>query len=531
MDECRPYESQEDILRVIHDAVTRNRFPLCIIISSRREPQLRDVFEGYLRDITRTIALDGTLNPDQDIKTYLRSSFADVLHKHRYNPVLKSLTCKWPSEAAIQTLVAKASGQFIYATTVVRFVDVRHETPMERLEIAMGLSDYREDDSDSGRIKFPFSELDRLYQKVFGEVYDIQLTLRIIGCIILLRAPIDLEDLEALLELKPGTVEISLYKLHSVLDVFDDSSNQGRFVRFHHESLKEFLLNPRRSGKYYIASDLIHHELSQRLSPYTPGMQYSLTPYSVSIPFFHHTSVLSYHTKYSQATPLNSATLSEWVYHMSMLSSESLGPELFAFRGTVADRTAKVASKFTENSKYVCYTDRSPELNNIIDRFSTSVNNFKHCSGNKHSDIIKVYTTALDLHFKCHLSRFSMTSEIQLTTLAILAMLMQDTLSTPAVAFGLLLHLEWSGFVEATLALRYFMSFRPPIKFLSQAFAEFIADPDRSEEFNPMTDTVHADLTIYCLEFIKKSRFSVHCGMPFLSEESQSYPDSGGTEK
>ncbi|KJA22473.1 hypothetical protein HYPSUDRAFT_40843 [Hypholoma sublateritium FD-334 SS-4] len=533
LDECRPWESQEDILRVIHDAVTRNRFPLCIIISSRREPQIRDAFEGYLQDITRTIALDATLNPDQDIRTYLRSSFADILHKHRHNPVLKSLTYKWPSEATIQTLVAKASGQFIYATTVVRFVDVRHETPTKRLEIAMELSNYKEDDSDSGHFARPFSELDKLYQKVFGEVYDIQLTLRILGCIILLRAPIDLVDLEDLLKLEPGAVEISLSKLHSVLDVFDDPSNRGRFVRFYHESLKEFLLNSRRSGQYYIASDLIHRELSQCLSPYNPEVQYSLTPYSISIPFFHHSSAKSSNDKFSRAKPLNLATLPEWVYHMSMLGSESLDDALVAFRGAIAHRNGatRVTKKLKERYDRGYLSLSQVELNDLVDQLSTLIDKFKHLPGKQHSDIIELYTTALDLHFKCHLAMYSTSSEIQLTTLVILAMIMQDTLSTPAAAFGLLLHLDWSGFVDATLPLRYFMSFRPSIKFISQAFAEFIEDPDRSKEFNPMSDSIHADLTICCVEFIKKSKISVDSAIPFLSKESQSYPDSDGLEK
>ncbi len=291
----------------------RNRFPLCIIISSRREPQLRDAFEGYLKDVTQTIALDGALNPDHDIKTYLRSSFADISHRHRYNPIFNPLTSKWPSESTVQTIVTKASGQFIYATTVVRFVDVRHENLTERLETALRLSNYREGDSaDMGNNAFPFSELDRLYQKIFEEVHDIQLTLRILGCIILLRAPINLEDLEILLELKPGMVELSLDKLHSVLEIFN--VGQDRFIHFHHESLKEFLFNPIRSGTYHIKTKAIHHELSRRLSPYSSGVQYSLAPYSIIIPFFHSTSAQSYHARHSPVDPLNSATLTEWVY-------------------------------------------------------------------------------------------------------------------------------------------------------------------------------------------------------------------------
>ena len=188
-----------------------------------------------------------------------------------------------------------------------------------------------------------------------------------------------------------------------------------------------------------------------------------------------------------------------------------------------------MAKKPTE--QYICYTDRSPELNSIIDQLSILVNNLKQSAKNENSDIINAYTNALDLHFQNHLAAFDVSSEIQFTTLPILAMFIQDTLSTPPAAFGLLLHLDWSGFVGATLPLRNFMSFRPSIKFLSQAFAEFIADPDRCEGFNPMSDTIHADLAICCLEFIKKSKFSANSGTPFLLYESQSYTDSDGINK
>ncbi|KAF8965447.1 hypothetical protein BDZ97DRAFT_782861 [Flammula alnicola] len=76
LDECQPEDSQENILRVIYNTLKNRSLPLCILLASRKEPHIRDAFEGDLHEFTYPIALDDKYNPDQDIATYLRSSFA-----------------------------------------------------------------------------------------------------------------------------------------------------------------------------------------------------------------------------------------------------------------------------------------------------------------------------------------------------------------------------------------------------------------------------------------------------------------------
>lgn len=260
LDQCRPEDSQENILQALYIAVKSGSFPLCILLSSRNEPHILDAFEGHLRDFTRVIALDEKYEPDKDIATYLRSSFTSIQRKHRHNRSLTSMS-SWPSDSTLQTLVSRASGQFIYAATIIRFVDVRHQSPSQRLEIALGLSELHGDLDGLS----PFAQLDKLYQEIFREVFDIRLTLRILGTVLLLQSPICLKDLEDLLGLQSGESEIALSKLHSVINISDspDSLLKGRFVYFYHESLKDFLFDARRSGIYHIDCDAVHRDLAQ----------------------------------------------------------------------------------------------------------------------------------------------------------------------------------------------------------------------------------------------------------------------------
>ena len=81
---------------------------------------------------------------------------------------MSSLPLPWPSEETIQTVVKKASDQFIYAATFIRYVDVRHQRPDERLNIVFGLSGSLND--RLGIPPNPITELDELYQQIFRSV-------------------------------------------------------------------------------------------------------------------------------------------------------------------------------------------------------------------------------------------------------------------------------------------------------------------------------------------------------------------------
>ena len=237
LDECSPQESQINILTAIHIAIKQDSFPFRVLICSRAEPNILDMFELELADSTHQISLDDKYEPDIDIALYLRSKFSEIVRKHRRNRGMRSLPLPWPSEKTIQTLVSKASGQFIYAATVIRYVDVRHERPDARLKTVLGLS--------GSQSSNPFAELDELYQEIFHNVVDMPLTSRLLGALLLLKTPLPIASLENLLGLQPGDAELALCHLHSVVQIPNDIDDgaSGHHIGLYHASLGDFLFN------------------------------------------------------------------------------------------------------------------------------------------------------------------------------------------------------------------------------------------------------------------------------------------------
>ncbi|KAJ7817510.1 hypothetical protein B0H14DRAFT_2211737, partial [Mycena olivaceomarginata] len=71
----------------------------------------------------------------RDILRFLCDRFSDIRRRR-----LPNQDASWPSPRDLEMIVQKASGRFIYAATVVKFVDSQHYHPMEQLSTALNLS-------------------------------------------------------------------------------------------------------------------------------------------------------------------------------------------------------------------------------------------------------------------------------------------------------------------------------------------------------------------------------------------------------
>ncbi|KAJ6558803.1 hypothetical protein DFH09DRAFT_527357 [Mycena vulgaris] len=151
LDECEGQNVQQDILRLIGDS-TQQRTPLRFIIASRLEAHIREVFVGLSGcGLYREFDVESSFD---DVRTYLVSEFARI---HREHSTLGDVSPPWPSEEVIDRLVRKSSGYFIYASTVIKFVDDKNHRSTQRL----GAIENR----NGTRFQSPFSALDELYPK------------------------------------------------------------------------------------------------------------------------------------------------------------------------------------------------------------------------------------------------------------------------------------------------------------------------------------------------------------------------------
>ncbi|KAF8148274.1 hypothetical protein B0H34DRAFT_268812 [Crassisporium funariophilum] len=278
LDACQGPNVQRYIVRILSTALIHKSIPLFILVASRPEPPIRDSFNSYdLRDHLRTLVLDEHYLPDADIKRYFWSRFDNIKQTH---PLRTYIPSSWPTAQNINTLVQRASGQFIYASTVIKYVDSPQHRPVERLEALLRILNRRGDT--------PFAELDCLYRHVFASVHNTKTVLRILGALLFAQRlpsnktatggtelPIPVTEprfLEELLSLNRGDVYFALGDLHSILNVPDPRRNSvtsttiktlDSGIRILHSSLIDFLTDRSRAGRYFINSVKVHAELAR----------------------------------------------------------------------------------------------------------------------------------------------------------------------------------------------------------------------------------------------------------------------------
>ena len=258
LDECNGGKSQADILHVLRMALLqlKSSLPtLNLLIASRPEPAIVAVFESELSDMTHHLVLDGTYHPDRDIAIFLRSSFADVFRRRRaLFPSMSSLPQPWPPEDVISFLVRKSSGQFIFAATVIRFIDVDRKNPTSQLRLILDICG----SVDSSRFATtPFALLDELYAHVLKSSEETERAISIFGAIFYLNDKQNptLEFLKAFLRLEPDDITTIFWDLHSIVQIPVSDKNP---IHFYHASLRDFLTDLYRSGNLYIDKSKIH---------------------------------------------------------------------------------------------------------------------------------------------------------------------------------------------------------------------------------------------------------------------------------
>ncbi|KAF8872902.1 hypothetical protein BD779DRAFT_318004 [Infundibulicybe gibba] len=262
LDECDCIDGasiQGNIVRMIL-GLERQSLPLLFLISSRPELEIRRVFESSPRSSLADLPLDKTLDSDRDIRHFLVSEFERIYVEMGAPPALE---LPWPKAEDIETLVWKSSGHFIYAATVIRFVQEDHAHPMNQLDVILQISSAESAGSSVTKGIFAhsiaFQELDNLYLRILRKDRN-QVELPKV-----LRAIMHLSDgcpeaisVEIILGLRPGSVCIMLEDLHSIVEV----SGSCDYLQFFHASFNDFLADPKRSQEFYCDANHFNAELA-----------------------------------------------------------------------------------------------------------------------------------------------------------------------------------------------------------------------------------------------------------------------------
>ena len=259
LDECSNPKVQQNILEVLANSQRQYGLPLIFLFASRPEQHISLTFNtGLLPSVTTRFALDESYLPDRDIELFLTDKFQEIKSTHRLRTFIPP---QWPLPDVLEQLVQKSSGQFIYASTVIRYVaSIRHK-PVDRLDVILGIRPTQKD--------LPFAELDALYTHILSGVEDIQCVLEILSVIFFCdhydyggRREWNLRPqlIERFLGLQPGDVELYLGDLNSLVYIDHDHRKiqLGIQIRVLHASLTDFFVDPTRSKIFWINRQARH---------------------------------------------------------------------------------------------------------------------------------------------------------------------------------------------------------------------------------------------------------------------------------
>ena len=240
LDECDNSDDISLLIRCLAAAVAVEHVDLRIFVTSRPDQPISIGFGDISADTHQDFIL-------HDIEQSIVDQDLAVYYKHQLGQIarISRLDAAFLSHDAIQTLVQKSCGLFIYAATACRFVRaggplagkrLAHLVSTERLPARAGTA------------------LDQMYMTVLEssltadldpeEIAEIRELFRLVmGTIVVLFDALSPASLAMLLDQSKETIVSPLDSLYSLLDVPEE---EDRLIRLLHPSFREFLLDSQR---------------------------------------------------------------------------------------------------------------------------------------------------------------------------------------------------------------------------------------------------------------------------------------------
>jgi NACHT domain len=255
LDECDGDKDVRAIVQLFAETREIRTARLRIFMTSRPEAPVRYGF----RQIPDNEHQDFVLPPsivDRDIATFLEHEFRAIKDEC-------ALPADWPGEQAIQAMIRKSSGLFIWAATACRFISEGKKLVTKRLSMIL-------EEKSSGTA--PKRKLNEIYITVLtnsiGPEYDEQekkdlqeLLTRVLGSIVVLFSPLSTFSIAELLKIPREDVNRTLEDLHAILNIPKQQSDP---IRLHHPSFCDFLLDEDRRGDapFWVDEKRAHKDLA-----------------------------------------------------------------------------------------------------------------------------------------------------------------------------------------------------------------------------------------------------------------------------
>ncbi|KAL0957314.1 hypothetical protein HGRIS_001123 [Hohenbuehelia grisea] len=231
--------------------------PIKFFIASRPERDIRAHFVSQRSpdDQHRILRLHEVEHEivERDISLFLRRRLKAIR-------VSTGISGAWPTNRDVAKLADLSGTLFIYASTVVKFI--QDENPVKRLRYIL---------RSFPEIERPLNgNLDQMYTLVLSDAMnpdirmkeDISTTRRILAVILAAREPLSLAIMSALLGISYGAIRSSLERIHAVVHV--PALDVDGAISIYHKSFADYLVSRERAPPTtFICLDAGHSELAK----------------------------------------------------------------------------------------------------------------------------------------------------------------------------------------------------------------------------------------------------------------------------
>lgn len=252
LDECEGNQAQQYILHTIQDATLTYNLPLRFIVASRPEAHLQDILNPVNgHEKCSRISLVEYREVDAEIRCYFKDGFEQVRTTHL---AMETADAQWPTQSAVNTLVDRASGQFLFAETVLKFVGSEWEDPVEQMNTILEL------DCSSA-----FSNMDAVFYLILQKCPKRQEMLRLLKYLVTFGAS-GLTTMAIISQVRLFETKQIVRHLACLIRLLfyrDEGLDEGVYpflpdritVSFFHISFCEFLEDERRSREFHVTND------------------------------------------------------------------------------------------------------------------------------------------------------------------------------------------------------------------------------------------------------------------------------------
>jgi hypothetical protein len=260
LDECGGLEGQASAQRraLMKSLDSWSKLPskFKLVITSRGEMDIERTFRATTHfSIVISTGEHVDVQSSNDIRTYFNHEFRRIVSDY------ESLNDEWPGEPIIDALTKKAAGLFIWAKTVIKFIEMGPpKTQLELISEGSGFDDLIHLYSRLLEIAFPARNV-KHNDKVRS----------ILATVILTKIPLPASAITKFLNIEKDVMEDVCKRMGSVLDT-------QPFLRISHKSFEDFLLEETACpSSFHIRSDYWNQFLaSSCLKTMNNGLKFNI---------------------------------------------------------------------------------------------------------------------------------------------------------------------------------------------------------------------------------------------------------------